>query len=241
MAPGKIRLSYVGIYGAFAALGAALLSRPALEWVRGLGLFAPALPLQEPLGWASAVLLLLLVAGTIGMAMSVALGLKPGIAGHAVLLGLVACALALRAGSEPATRPDPDPALRDALGAAASVLDASYALERRYDPDVRKLQGALDALPRSPFRFRAQAIRYTVRLLRGAIGPQREPLPGDGPATVYVAISHVAQRGWVTVTTLRDGKVSVLPTTLEARFGAHAEEGRDVLVPPYPGMVTAPR
>ncbi|MFL5389642.1 MAG: hypothetical protein ACJ79C_13005, partial [Myxococcales bacterium] len=104
-----------------------------------------------------------------------------------------------------------------------------------------KLQGALDALPRSPFRFRGQAIRYTVRWLPGAIGPQREPLPGDRPATVYVAISHVAQRGWVTVTTLRDGKVSVLPTTLEARFGAHAEEGRDLLVPPYPGMVTAPR
>ncbi|MFL5380278.1 MAG: hypothetical protein ACJ787_20380, partial [Myxococcales bacterium] len=104
-----------------------------------------------------------------------------------------------------------------------------------------KVQATLDSLPRSPFRFRGQATRYTVRLLRGTVGPQREPLPGDGPATVYVAISHVAQSGWVTVTTLRDGKVSVLPTTLEARFGAHAEEGRDLLVPPYPGMVTSPR
>src|SRR3954465_13873471 len=176
VAPGKIGLSYVGIYGAFAPLapalpwgpararGGAVRWRPALDWVRGLGLFAPALPLRQPLGWASAVLLLLLIAGTIGMAMSVALGLKPGIAGHAVLLGLVACALALRAGSEPATRADADPALREALDAAASVLDASYALDRRYNADAGKLQGALDALPRSPFRFRGQAIRYTVRL-----------------------------------------------------------------------------
>jgi hypothetical protein len=241
MARGKTRLSYVGIYGTFAVLGTALLSRPALDWVRGLGLFAPVLPLRQPLGWVSAALLLLLVAGTIAMATRVALGVRPGIAGHAAFLLLVACALALRAGSDPASRSDPDPALRDALGAAASALDASYALERRYDPDVRKLQAALDALPRSPFRFRGQAIRYTVRLLRAASGPQREPLPGDGPATVYAAIAQGAQRGWLTVTTLRDGRVSVLRATLEARFGAHAEEGRDLLVPPYPGMVTAPR
>lgn len=241
MPRGKTRLSYLGIYAAFAALGAALLSRPALDWVRGLGLFAPALPLRQSLGWASAALLLLLVAGTIAMAMSVAVGRKPGIAAHAAFLLLVACALALRAGSGPATLPDPDPELRDGLGAAASVLDASYALDRRYDPDVRRLQAALAALPPSPFRFRGQAIRYTVRLLRGASGPQREPLPGDGPATVYVAIAQGAERGWLTVTTLRDRKVGVLPATLEARFGAHAEEGRDLLVPPYPGMVTAPR
>jgi hypothetical protein len=241
VARGKTRLAYVGVYAAFAALGAALLSRPALDWVRGLGLFAPALPPRQPLGWASAALLLLLVAGTIAMSMSVALGLRPGIAGHAAFLALIACALALRAGSEPAMPSDPDPALRDALVVAASALDASYAPERRYDPDVRKLQAALDALPPSGFRFRGKPIRYTARSLRGASGPQRDPLPGDGPATVYVAIAPGAQRGWLTVTTLRDGTISILPTILEVRFGAHAEEGRDLLAPPYPGMVTAPR
>jgi hypothetical protein len=236
-----VRLLYVGTYAAFAALGAALLSLPAVEWLRGLGLFAPALPAGEQLGWASAAFLLLLAGATIAMAMSIALERTPGTAVHAAFLGLVACAVALRAASGPPGPSDPEPALRSALGVAASVVDASYGLERRYDPDARALQAALDALPGAGFRFRGKPIRYTARSLQGATGPQREPLPGDGPATVYVAVAQGGQRAWLSVTTLRDRHVAVLPATIEARLGAHSEAGQALLVPPYPGMHRAPR
>jgi len=128
-----VRLLYVGTYAAFAALGAALLSRPAVEWLRGLGLFAPALPAGEHLGWASAPLLLLLAGATIAMAMSIALERTPGTAVHAAFLGLVACAVALRAASGPPGPSDPEPALRSALG----VLE----LSRTGDPN--RLAGAL--------------------------------------------------------------------------------------------------
>jgi hypothetical protein len=236
-----IRLFYVATYAAFAGLGAALLARPALHWVRGLGLFAPALPSRDSFGWASVALLVALVVATVAMAVSIAIGRKPPIAAHAAFLGLIACALALRAASQPATAVDPDPVLREALGTAASVLDASYAVERRYDPDARALQAALDALPPAGFRFHARSIRYTARSLRGAAGPQREALPGDGPETVYVAVAPGGQRAWLSVTTLRDGSVTVLPAIVEARSGAHVWQGQDPLLPPYPGMRTTPR
>ena len=185
------------MYAAFAACGAALLARPALRWFLGLGFFSPALPASGFAGLASAALLFLLVAATLAMAIKHALGHKPGLPAHAAFLGLVACALAVRAASVPAPPVDPDPALREALRAAAGALDASYAVEHRYDPGVNALQAALDALPPSPFRHRAKSLRYSARVLRNAPGPQNDPLPGDLPATVYVAIEPGGQGAWL--------------------------------------------
>jgi hypothetical protein len=235
------RFFYVATYAAFAAFGAALLTRPALSWLRGLGPFAPALPAGGFAGGASAALLLLLVAGTLAMAIASALGRKPGLPSHAAFLGLVACALALRAASVQPVPADPEPALRDALRTAAAALDASFGAERRYQPDVRALQAALDALPRSPFRRRAKALRYTARLLHDAAGARLEPLLGDLPATVYFALAPGGQGGWLSVTTLRNGRVEVLPAIVEARSGTHSEPGETLLLPRYPGMRTVPR
>ena len=50
------RTSYLALYAASAALGAALLIRPAASWMRGLGLFRPVLPWTVPLGWSAAIL-----------------------------------------------------------------------------------------------------------------------------------------------------------------------------------------
>jgi hypothetical protein len=239
VARGALRFFYVATYAAFAAFGVALLARPALSWLRGLGLFAPALSAAGFAGWASAALLLLLVAGTLALAMAIALGRKPGLPLHAAFLGLVACALALRAASVPPAAADPGPALRDALRAAAGALDASHAVDHRYDPEVSALQAALDALPPSPFRQRAKPIRYTARVLHFA-GPQLEPLPGDLPATIYVAIAAGGQGAWLSVTTLRHGRVEVFPAVVEARSGTHSEPGESLLLPRYPGMRAVP-
>ncbi|TMA23972.1 MAG: hypothetical protein E6J85_00645 [Deltaproteobacteria bacterium] len=238
---GALRFFYLAMYAAFAACGAALLARPALRWFLGLGFFSPALPASGFAGLASAALLFLLVAATLAMAIKHALGHKPGLPAHAAFLGLVACALAVRAASVPAPPVDPDPALREALRAAAGALDASYAVEHRYDPGVNALQAALDALPPSPFRHRAKSLRYSARVLRNAPGPQNDPLPGDLPATVYVAIEPGGQGAWLSATTLRNGRVEVLPAAIQARSGTHSEPGESLLLPRYPGMRSAPR
>jgi hypothetical protein len=234
-------LFYLAMYAGFAACGAALLARPARRWFEGLGFFGPALPAGGLAGPASAVLLFVLVAGTLAMAIALALGHKPALPSHAAFLGLVGCALALRAASAPPSSADPDGALREALRAAAGALDASYAVDRRYDPGANPVQAALDALAPSPFRHRAKRLRFTARLLQKAEGPQRTPLPGDLPATVYVAIEPGGQGAWLSVTTLRDGRVEVLPAVVEARSGTHSEPGESLLVPRYPRMGTAPR
>ena len=241
MARGVLRFFYVAIYAAFAAFGAALLARPALRWLQGLGLSGPALPAGGFAGGASAVLLLLLVAGTLAMAVARAVGHKPGLRSHAALLGVVACAVAVRAASVAPDAEDPDPALREALRAAAGALDASHAAGHRYDPVVGALQAALDALPPPPFRHHARPLRYTARVLRNAAGPQRDPLPGDLPGTLYVAIEPAGQGAWLSVTTLRNGRIEVLPIDVEARSGTHSEPGESLLLPRYPGARSAPR
>jgi len=149
--------------------------------------------------------------------------------------------LALRGASAPPVPADPDAALREALRAAAGALDASYAADHRYDPGANPVQAALDALEPSPFRHRAKPLRYAVRLLQQAEGPQRDPLPADLPATVYVAIEPGGQGAWLSVTTLRDGGVAVLPAIVEARSGTHSEPGEGLVLPRYPRMRTTPR
>jgi len=236
-----LRFLYAATYAGFAALGAALLARPAASWFRGLGLFGPALPVEGVAGWASAALLLLLAAATVGLAIATALGRKPGLSWHAGFLGLVACAVALRAAGLPQVRPDPEPALREALRTAAAALDASYAVDHRYDPPPGAVQAALDALPPAPFRHHGKSVRYTARLTRNAAGAQTDPVPGDPPATVYAVLQPGGQGAWLSVTSLRGGRVEVLPAIVEARSGSHSEPGETLLLPRYPGARATPR
>src|SRR5205807_7385860 len=90
------RAAYLAVYALFSALGAALLARPALLTLRGLGLFSPALPWEVPLGWPALALLLALAAFTLRLAMGAALGEKPRLALHAAFLALLVAALAVR-------------------------------------------------------------------------------------------------------------------------------------------------
>jgi hypothetical protein len=177
----------------------------------------------------------------LSIAIAAALGRKPSLPWHTAFLALVACGLAGRAGIAPATPPDPAPALRDALRATAAALDASYGPEHRYDPDVRALQDALDALPRTSFRLHGRTLGYAVRLITNARGPRIDVLAGDLPATVYVAVAPGAQNAWISVTTLREGRVEVLPATVEARSGTHSDPGQDLLLPRYPRIRAVPR
>jgi len=241
MARRTSKLLYVALYGAFASLGAALLARPAALFVHDLGLSGPVVPRSGPLGWPSAVLLLGLAAFTVALAVSSALGRRPRPGAHAAFLGLVAAALVVRAAGGEQSGADPEPALREALRAAASAVDASYAGGGRYDPGASRVQAVLDALPPSPFRHRAKPVRYTVRILQNASAAQRTALPGDLPATLYVAIARGGQGGWLSIATLRGGEVAILPAIVEARAGTHSEPGESLLVPRYPGARPAPR
>jgi hypothetical protein len=96
------------MYGGSAALGIALVGRPAVLWVRSLGMFGPALLWAVPLGWAFATTALALVACTVTLAVRVSVKRTRGLAHHAVLLLLAAAALALR-GASPAPRASRSP------------------------------------------------------------------------------------------------------------------------------------
>jgi len=227
------RTAYLALYAAFAALGAALLIRPAALWMRGLGLFRPVLPWTVPLGWSAAILALALVGCTLTLAVHVGLGRKPRLAGHAAFLLLVAAAFALRSASgQPAPPAGPEARLLDALRSAADALDAEYAGSSRYAPSAPLLQGALAALPRPGFVYRGRELPLSARILHGMHDAQREPMPGDPPGTIYVCISPDEQRAWLSALSLR----GVLPVVLHARAGTHSAPGRDPLLPAYPGM-----
>jgi hypothetical protein len=229
-----VRTAYLLVYGALAALGAALVARPAELWVRGLGLFRPALAWHVPAGWAAAALLAFLVVATVLLAVAFALRLKLPLVAHASFLAAVAACGAVRSLGAPAPPDRPDRALVAALEVAARSIDAGYAVDQRYDPDVRAVQSALDALQPPGFVSRGRTLRFVARLLHGASGPERAPLPGDRPGTVYVGISADGQRAWLSVTTLRSGTVRVLGAAVEARAGTHSAAGGDAALPVYP-------
>jgi hypothetical protein len=231
----RVRAVYLLVYGLLAALGAALLARPAELWIRGLGLFAPALPWHVPAGSTAAALLALLAASSVVLAIAFALGRRLPLGLHAGFLLTVAAAAAVRSLGEAQPPDSPEPALANALDAAARALDAGYATERRYDPDVRAVQNVLDALPRPGFFLHGRPIGFTARLLHGASGPEPEPLPGDRPGTVYVGIASDGQRAWLSATTLRGKTVAMSHPTGEARGGARSAPGDDPRLPAYPG------
>jgi hypothetical protein len=226
-----VRAAYLALYAGFAALGGALLARPAVLWAEGLGLFGPTQPWPVPFGGAAVLLAAVLAGFTVAMAVRAAAGARPRRRTHFAFLLLIALALALRAASGELVQPaDPAPRLIEGLRTAAGVLDAEYASTRRYAPTAARLQGALAALPGSGFVRRGRELRLTARLLHGMPGPQLEALPGDRPGTVYVCISSDEQRAWLSALSLH----RVLPVTVQATAGTHSAPGFDPLLPLYP-------
>jgi hypothetical protein len=232
-----LRMAYLAVYAGLAALGEGLVARPALLWLRGQGLLRAALPWEVPMGGAALALAALVAVATLWLASDAALGRRPRVPQHAAFLALLGACLALRAGTaEPGPPRDPAPALLQGLRAAAEELDRDF--HGRYLPDAGQINGALAQVPPPGFRRLGRSIPLHARVLSGAEGPQTEPLPGDEPGTIYVAISRDRAAAWLTALALPGvlrtpaGK----PALIEAHAGTHSLPGRDPLVPAYPGM-----
>ena len=229
------------VYASLAALGEALVARPALLWLRGQGLFGAVLPWEVPAGGAALLLALLLAGLTLWLAATAAQGARAQVVLHALLLLLVALCLGQRAlGSPPQAPADPAPQLLTALRTAAEVLDHDFA--ESYAPDESTLAAALAGLSAPGFVRRLRRLPLHPRVLPGRAGPEDEPLAGDEPGTIYVAISADRRAAWLTALTLEDGHPALLrlgngrPARIEARQGTHSLPGRDPAVPVYPGM-----
>ena len=237
-----VRAAYLLFYGLFAALGAALLARPALLFARGLGLLRPVLPWEVPLGAVALLVFVALAGFTVALAVAVAVGRKPRLAEHAAFLALLAVAVVVRTtGAEPARAADPGLALLAGLRAAADAADAAHAARGSYELDEAVLEAALGPLQRPGFRHRGRDLSLRAKLVTGAQGPQLAPESGDLPGTIIVAVSPDRSRAWLTALTLREGKTSPLtsegrPVVLQARAGTHSAPGRDPMVPAYPSM-----
>ena len=238
-----LRIAYLAAYAALAALGEALVARPALLWLRGQGLFAPALPWDVPLGGLAFLLAALVALSTLWLAAGAALGRRPRVPQHAAFLMLLALCLAARAGSgEPLPPADPAPALLEGLRTAASALDADY--HGAYRPTAAALDAALAKLPAPGYRRLGRRLPLHVRIISSAV-PQLDPLPGDDPGTLYLAVSADQKSVRLTALALHETLrlSSSKPALIEAHAGTHSLPGRDAQVPAYPGMrsITAPR
>jgi len=234
-----VRGGYLALYAGLAAVGAALLARPAVLWAEGLGLFHPVQPWTVPLGAPAALLAGLIAIVTLALAVqAVAVPRPPRRGYHLALLLLVALALGLRAAAgEPRPPADPAPRLIEGLRTAAAVLDAEYASRRRYAPTAGLLQGALSALPAPGFVHRGRELRLSARILHGMRGAQLEALPGDPPGTLYVCISYDEQRARVSALALN----GIIPVTVQAESGTHPAPGFDPLLPLYPNALPPAR
>ena len=166
-----------------------------------------------------------------------ALRRKPRLPQHLAFLTVLGLCFAVRwAASEARPPPDPAPPLLAGLRGVAEELDRDFS--GRYAPDAARLDAALAKLPPPGFRRLGRTLPLHVRVL-SAEGPQLQPLAGDEPGTIYIAISSDAKSAWLTALAL--GRV--LPQRIEAHSGTHSLPGRDPLVPAYPGMrsVAQPR
>ena len=238
-----LRIAYLAAYAALAALGEALVARPALLWLGGQGILRPALPWDVPLGGLSLLLSLLVAGATLLLAASAALGRRPRVPQHAAFLLLLALCLAARAGAgEPLPPADPSAPLLEGLRTAASALDAGY--HGSYAPDAFALDSALAKLPAPGYRRLGRALPLQVRIIPST-GPQLDPLPGDSPGTLYLAVSPDQKSIWLTALALHGvlRLSSGRPALIEAHSGTHSLPGRDPNVPAYPGMrsITEPR
>ena len=233
-----VRAAYLAVYAGLAALGIALLARPAALWAEGLGLFHPVQPWAVPLGSPAALLAALIGIVTLAMAVQAIAGTRPRRRYHLALLLLLALALGLRAASGDLAPPaDPAARLIEGLRTAAAVLDAEYASSRRYAPTAGLLQGALSALPAPGFVYRGRQLRLSARILHGMRGAQLDALPGDPPGTIYVCISSDEQRAWLSALALR----GAIPVTAQAQAGTHPAPGFDPLLPLYPNALPPAR
>lgn len=230
-----MKVVYLTVYAGFAALGEALVAKPAAAWLRGRGLLHAALPWEVPLGAWAVLLAIALAAFTLALSLRFALGLRPRVPLHAAFLALIALCLALRgAAGDPDPPADPTAPLLEGLRTLASELDARYA--GRYLIDEPSLNARLGQLPRPGFRRRFRRLPLRVRSLGNASGPQLTPLAGDEPGTLYVALAADGRRAWLSALTLQEGAPAVLRQTIQATAGTHSLPGRDALVPVYPGM-----
>jgi hypothetical protein len=122
-----VRIAYLAAYAALAALGEALVARPALLWLRGQGLFRPALPTEVPLGGLAFALAALVALATLWLAAGAALGRRPHVPQHAAFLLLLVVCLAVRAWSGEPQRPrSPAVSLLDGLRLVADALDRDF-------------------------------------------------------------------------------------------------------------------
>jgi hypothetical protein len=216
------------VYACVAALGTAILARPALFFVRGLGLLRPALPWTVPLGALQFVLAVAIASLTVVLTVRASLGAKPRLPLHGALLGLLGLAwFARHSAGEPSPPPDPAPQLLQAMTVAADALDASY--RGSYPAKVPF------APARSPYMFRGRPLGIEPLFLQQD-WPQVATLAA--PGTLYVAISADRKSAWITAQALTAVQplLSGKPAVLELHGGTHSLPGRDRLVPLYPGM-----
>jgi len=233
-----IRAAWVICHAAFAALGAALVARPALLWLRSQGLLSPAPAWDVPLGGLFAVCTALVAIASFWLAHGLGGRRRGRLPVHAVFLALIATCFVLRAtAGEPRPPPSPGPPLLLGLRTAARELDRDY--RGRYAPDREQLDAALasEAAATSGYRRLGSVIGLRSRILSEATAAQTRPLDGDPPGTIYVAISTDGQTAWLTAL---DGLgifrlASGQPAAVLARAGAHSLPGQDPLVPDYPG------
>ena len=230
-----VRIAYLCAYGAFAALGEALVAHPALVWLRSQGPFHAALAWEVRCGALLAVAAAALALLTLWLASSAALDRTPKLPLHVAFLLLLGLSQSLRSAcGDPIPPPDPAPSLLDALRVAADQLDQSYA--GFYAPDASELGSALASVRPPPFRRLGRQLPLHARILSDADSAQLTPLAGDQPGTIYVAISPDRRAAWLTAVTLTgilelpSGK----PAIAEAHSGTHSAAGTDPALPSYP-------
>ena len=230
-----IRIAYLCAYGALAALGEALVARPALVWVESQGIFHTALAREVPYGALLAVAAAALALFTLWLASRTAVDRTRPTPLHVTFLLLVTACLSLRSASgDPRAPPDPAPSLLDALRVAADELDQRY--DGLYAPDAAQFSFALAQVRPPPFRRLGRQVPLHARILSGARSAQLTPLPGDEPATIYIAISPDRHSAWLTAVTLTGilELPSGRPAIAEAHAGSHSAPGADPALPSYP-------